>query len=447
VDLSSVWQSSEALLKARVSKEAYDTWFREISIGSIAENEATVKVPNRFFRDWIREHYQVILEDVLASVTGRPGLRVSYILPEAEPQEKAPLREGTERPAGLGTTRARRVSHINPRYTFATFVAAPNNQLARAASLKVAESPGTAYNPLLIYGGVGLGKTHLMQAIGNFVLERSDMRIAYVTSEQFTNEVINGIRYDKMIDVRRRYRNIDMLLIDDIQFIAGKQATQEEFFHTFNSLYEARKQIVLSSDRYPKDILEMEERLRSRLDWGLVADIQPYPLEARIAILRDKADREGIVLPDEVAAFVAGCIKANIRELEGSLIRLGAYASLTGQAITGEMARAVLKELVNDTKRVITLDAVQEAVAAKFHIKVADMKSKRRTKALVHPRQIAMYLCREITQQSYPEIARHFGGKDHTTIMHACRQIEKAKQADPGLQGMMEELKRQITGA
>jgi len=431
-----------------VSKEVFDTWFRDINIGTITDQEATVKVPNRFFRDWIREHYQVVLEDVLGSVVGRPGLRVSYVLPETEPQERPAVREGTERPAtGSGARAGRRPAHINPRYTFATFVAAPNNQLARAASLKVAESPGAAYNPLLIYGGVGLGKTHLMQAIGNFVLEHSDARIAYVTSEQFTNEVINGIRYDKMIDVRRRYRNIDMLLVDDIQFIAGKQATQEEFFHTFNSLYEARKQIVLSSDRYPKDIPEMEERLRSRLDWGLVADIQPYPLEARIAILRDKAEREGIVMPDEVAAFVAGNIKSNIRELEGSLIRLGAYASLTGQAITVAMAQNVLREMVNGTRRLVTLDAVQEAVAAKFHIKVADMKSKRRTKVLVYPRQIAMYLCREITQQSYPEIARHFGGKDHTTIMHACRQIEKAKQTDPGLQGMMEELKRQITGA
>ncbi len=297
--------------------------------------------------------------------------------------------------------------------------------------MKVAESPAVAYNPLLIYGGVGLGKTHLMHAIGNYVLEHSDLRIAYVTSEQFTNEVINGIRYDKMIDVRRRYRNIDMLLVDDIQFIAGKQATQEEFFHTFNSLFEARKQIVLSSDRYPKDIPEMEERLRSR----------------RIAILRDKAEREGIRIPDDVAMFVATNIKANIRELEGSLIRLGAYASLTGQAITLEMAQNVLRELVNEKKRVITLDAVQEAVAAKFHVKVADLKSKRRTRVLVYPRQIAMYLCREITQQSYPEIARHFGGKDHTTVMHACKQVEKGKQNDRGLLETLEELKRQVTGA
>jgi chromosomal replication initiator protein len=387
------------------------------------------------------------LEDVLGQAAEKKGLRVAYTISTPEAQGKEAPREAPERIPSSAVTRGRRPSQLNPRYIFATFVAAPNNQLARAASLKVAESPATAYNPLLIYGGVGLGKTHLMHAIGNFIVEHSDLRIAYVTSEQFTNEVINGIRYDKMIDVRRRYRNIDMLLVDDIQFIAGKQATQEEFFHTFNSLYEARKQIVVSSDRYPKDMPEMEERLRSRLEWGLVADIQPYPLEARIAILQDKADREGITIPDDVALFVAGSIKANIRELEGSLVRLGAYSQLTGQPITLEMAQSVLKELVNERKRVITLDAVQETVAAKFHLKMSDMKSKRRTKALVYPRQIAMYLCREITQQSYPEIARHFGGKDHTTVMHACKQIEKAKQLDPGLLGVLEELRRQVTGA
>jgi chromosomal replication initiator protein len=404
-------------------------------------------VPNRFFRDWIRDHYQAILEDVLGQVAEKRDLRVAYTISEPEEKGKEALREAIERAPIAVSTRGKRPTHLNPRYMFSTFVAASNNQLVRAACLKVAESPATAYNPLLIYGGVGLGKTHLMHAIGNFVLEHSDLRIAYVTSEQFTNEVINGIRYDKMIDVRRRYRNIDMLLVDDIQFIAGKQATQEEFFHTFNSLYEARKQIVVSSDRYPKEMPEMEERLRSRLEWGLVADIQPYPLEARIAILQDKADREGIAIPNDVAHFVANNIKSNIRELEGSLVRLGAYSQLTGQTITLEMAQNVLKELINERKRVITLDAVQEVVAEKFHIKISEMKSKRRTRVLVHPRQIAMFLCREITQQSYPEIARHFGGKDHTTVMHACKQIEKAKQSDPGLLGTLEELKRQITGA
>ena len=445
--LVSLWQETMVLLKERASQEVFETWFKELSIGNINDNQAILTVPNKFFRDWIRDHYQNLLEEALGTAMGQTAVRVSYVLPEAESREKPTSAPEPDRPVQAAALKGKRTAHLDGRYTFATFVAASNNQLARAASLKVAESPGISYNPLLIYGGVGLGKTHLMHAIGNLVMGRADLRIAYVTSEQFTNEVINGIRYDKMIDVRRRYRNIDMLLVDDIQFIAGKQATQEEFFHTFNSLYEARKQIVLSSDRYPKDIADMEERLRSRLDWGLVADIQPYPLEARIAILRDKSEREGIVLPDEVSMFVATNVKSNIRELEGSLIRLGAYATLTGQAITLEMAQNVLKELVNDARRVVTLDAIQEVVAARFHIKVSEMKSKRRTKALVYPRQMAMYLCREITQQSYPEIARHFGGKDHTTIMHACRQIAKAIENNPRLQGTLEELKRQIAGA
>jgi chromosomal replication initiator protein len=442
--LATVWNDAAVVLKEHTSKDVFETWFRDLSIGNISENEAILNVPNKFFRDWIRDHYQSLLEEALGTAMGRSGLRVNYALSEI-PAKPMMVKE-PERPVQPPSIKGKRTAHIDGRYTFSTFVAASNNQLARAASMKVAESPGTSYNPLLIYGGVGLGKTHLMHAIGNFVMGRADLRIAYVTSEQFTNEVINGIRYDKMIDVRRRYRNIDMLLVDDIQFIAGKQATQEEFFHTFNSLYEAQKQIVLSSDRYPKDIADMEERLRSRLDWGLVADIQPYPLEARIAILRDKSEREGINLPDDVSVFVASHVKSNIRELEGSLIRLGAYATLTGQTITLEMAKNVLKELVNESKRVITLEAVQEVVATKFHIKVSEMKSKRRTKALVYPRQVAMYLARDITQQSYPEIARHFGGKDHTTIMHACRQIEKAKENNPGLQRTLEELKRQIVG-
>ncbi len=442
--LATVWNDAAVLLKEHTSKDVFETWFRELSIGNISETEAILNVPNKFFRDWIRDHYQSVLEEALGTAMGRSGLRVNYALSDVP--AKAMVAKEPDRVVQTPSIKGKRTAHIDGRYTFSTFVAASNNQLARAASLKVSESPGTSYNPLLIYGGVGLGKTHLMHAIGNFVMGRADLRIAYVTSEQFTNEVINGIRYDKMIDVRRRYRNIDMLLVDDIQFIAGKQATQEEFFHTFNSLYEAQKQIVLSSDRYPRDIADMEERLRSRLDWGLVADIQPYPLEARIAILRDKSEREGINLPDDVSVFVASHVKTNIRELEGSLIRLGAYATLTGQTITLEMAKNVLKELVNDAKRVITLEAVQEVVATKFHIKVSEMKSKRRTKALVYPRQVAMYLARDITQQSYPEIARHFGGKDHTTIMHACRQIEKAKENNPGLQRTLEDLKRQIVG-
>src|SRR5437870_4065995 len=297
--LVSLWYETMVLLKERDSQEVFETWFKELSIGNISDNQATLTVPNKFFRDWIRDHYQNLLEEALGTAMGKTTVRVNYVLPETESPEKLTNAPEPDRPVQAVAVKGKRTAHLDGRYTFGTFVAASNNQLARAASLKVSESPGVSYNPLLIYGGVGLGKTHLMHAIGNLVMGRADLRIAYVTSEQFTNEVINGIRYDKMIDVRRRYRNIDMLLVDDIQFIAGKQATQEEFFHTFNSLFEARKQIVLSSDRYPKDIPEMEERLRSRLDWGLVADIQPYPLEARIAILRDKAEREGISIPDD----------------------------------------------------------------------------------------------------------------------------------------------------
>ena len=292
-----------------------------------------------------------------------------------------------------------------------------------------------------------MGKTHLLNAIGNHVAERSDLRIAYLTTEQFTNEVINSIRYDKMMDLRKRYRHIDMLMIDDIQFVAGKERTQEEFFHTFNTLYEARKQIVLSSDRFPKDMPDIEERLRSRFEWGLIADLQAPDVETRIAILRKKSEDEHIALPEDVIHYLANTMKNNIRELEGSLVRLGAYSSLTGQVITLEMAKNVLRDLIGEKKRIVSIEDIQEAVGAKFHVKIGELKSRRRSKTLVHPRQIAMYLCRELTEASFPEIGRHFGGKDHTTIIHACRQIAKAREADSALQITLEGLKEQILRA
>ncbi len=332
----------------------------------------------------------------------------------------------------------------NPKYTFENFVVGASNQFAHAASLAVAEQPARSYNPFFIYGGVGLGKTHLLNSIGNFVMEKGDLRIAYVTTEQFTNEVINSIRYDKMMELRRRYRNIDMLLIDDIQFLAGKERTQEEFFHTFNALYEDRKQIVLSSDRFPKEMPSMEERLRSRFEWGLIADLQPPDVETRIAILRKKSEEEGIVIGEEVIHLLAEGLKSNIRELEGALIRLGAYSTLTGQPITMDMVKTVLRDLLGNKKKVITPEDVQDVVARRFHVKVAELKSKRRTKTVVHPRQIAMYLCRELTDASFPEIGREFGGKDHTTIIHACRQIEKALEKDNALRATLDSLKEEI---
>ena len=343
--------------------------------------------------------------------------------------------------------RPKRGIQLNPKYTFKNFVVGAGNQFAHAACMAVAEQPAKAYNPLFIYGETGLGKTHLLNAIGNYVAERTDLRIAYLTTEQFTNEVINSIRYDKMMDLRKRYRHIDMLMIDDIQFLAGKERTQEEFFHTFNALYEAHKQLVLSSDRFPKDMPDIEERLRSRFEWGLIADLQPPDVETRIAILRKKSEDEGVTLPEDVVQFLATTMKSNIRELEGSLVRLGAYASLTGQTITLEMAKNVLRDLIGTKKKIVSMDDIQETVGARFHVKISDLKSRRRSKTLVHPRQIAMYLCRELTDSSYPEIGRQFGGKDHTTIIHACKQVIKAKDSDSALSATLDSLKEQILRA
>jgi chromosomal replication initiator protein len=402
-----------------------------------------VEVPNKFFGQWLTEHHKGLLSEALSAAHGGRELTVLFVTADKATVKAAEGRASTARVVPAG--RSRRTSPMNPKYTFKNFVVGASNQFAHAACLAVAEAPAQAYNPLFLYGGVGLGKTHLLNAIGNHIAETSDLRIAYVTTEQFTNEVINSIRYDKMMDLRKRFRNIDMLLIDDVQFLAGKERTQEEFFHTFNTLYEAHKQIVLSSDRSPKEIANTEERLQSRFGWGLIADLQPPDVETRIAILRKKSDDEGIALPEEVIQFLAANMKSNIRELEGSLVRLGAYASLTGQPIVLDMARNVLRDLIGEKKKIIAMDDIEEAVATRFHVKISEMKSRRRSKTLVHPRQIAMYLCRELTDASFPEIGRHFGGKDHTTIIHACKQIARAKEADSTLNATLESLKEQIT--
>jgi chromosomal replication initiator protein len=410
----------------------------------IENSTAHIGVPNKFFGDWLHTHYGPLLAEAVATARGGGDLAVSFVVfqnpstRQIEPQAILnAVRAGSQ-------AKSRRGIQLNPKYTFKNFVVGAGNQFAHAACMAVAEQPGKAYNPLFIYGGVGLGKTHLLNAIGNHVADQTDLRIAYLTTEQFTNEVINSIRYDKMMDLRKRYRHIDMLMIDDIQFLAGKERTQEEFFHTFNALYEGHKQIVLSSDRFPKDMPDIEERLRSRFEWGLIADLQPPDVETRIAILRKKSEDEGVKLPEDVIQFLSITMKSNIRELEGSLVRLGAYASLTGQVITLDMAKNVLRDLIGDKKKIVAMDDIQEAVCTQFHVKMTELKSRRRSKTLVHPRQIAMYLCRELTEASYPEIGRHFGGKDHTTIIHACRQVAKAKEADTTLLATLETLKEQI---
>ena len=442
---NAVWEEALAYIGAKVPKQVFDTWFVPVQLQHIEDSSARIAVPNKFFGEWLEKHYRGLLGEALAAAYGRDAVDVAFVTGSRAEARAGPVPAQTSVNRGSQAGRQRRTAHLNPKYTFTSFVVGASNQFAHAASLAVADKPAQAYNPLFIYGGVGLGKTHLLNAIGNHVAERTDLRIAYVTTEQFTNEVINSIRYDKMVDLRKRYRSIDMLLIDDVQFLAGKERTQEEFFHTFNSLYEARKQIVVSSDRFPREMPDMEERLRSRFGWGLVADLQLPDVETRIAILRKKSEDEGISLPEGVIQFLAENMKSNIRELEGALVRVGAYSSLTGQPITMEMARNVLRDVIGDKKKVIAMDDIQEAVATRFHVKIAELKSRRRSKTLVHPRQIAMHLCRELTDASFPEIGRQFGGKDHTTIIHACKQIAKAKEADAALTATLESLKNQIT--
>jgi len=442
---NAVWEEALAYIGAKVPKQVFDTWFVPVQLQHIEDSSARIVVPNKFFGEWLEKHYRSLLGEALAAAYGREAVDVAFVTSSRAEARSEPVPAHTSANRGSQAGRQRRTAHLNPKYTFTSFVVGASNQFAHAASLAVADKPAQAYNPLFIYGGVGLGKTHLLNAIGNHVAERTDLRIAYVTTEQFTNEVINSIRYDKMVDLRKRYRSIDMLLIDDVQFLAGKERTQEEFFHTFNSLYEARKQIVVSSDRFPREMPDMEERLRSRFGWGLVADLQLPDVETRIAILRKKSEDEGISLPEGVIQFLAENMKSNIRELEGALVRVGAYSSLTGQPITMEMAKNVLRDVIGDKKKVIAMDDIQEAVATRFHVKIAELKSRRRSKTLVHPRQIAMHLCRELTDASFPEIGRQFGGKDHTTIIHACKQIAKAKEADAALTATLESLKNQIT--
>jgi chromosomal replication initiator protein len=448
MSIESVWNEALSYIELKVPKQVYDTWFTPIVLERIEESTAYLAVPNKFFGDWLRQHYGDLLAESVASARGGGRMDIAFTIGRKAVSNQA---DG-ETPAGAATKgvaapRAKRGVQLNPKYTFQSFVVGAGNQFAHAACMAVAEQPAKAYNPLFLYGGVGLGKTHLLNAIGNHVAERSDLRIAYLTTEQFTNEVINSIRYDKMMDLRKRYRHIDMLMIDDIQFLAGKERTQEEFFHTFNTLYEARKQIVLSSDRFPKEMPDIEERLRSRFEWGLIADLQAPDVETRIAILRKKSEDEHIALPEEVIHYLANTMKNNIRELEGSLVRLGAYSSLTGQTITLDMAKNVLRDLIGEKRKIVSIEDIQEVVGAKFHVKIGELKSRRRSKTLVHPRQIAMYLCRELTEASFPEIGRHFGGKDHTTIIHACRQIAKAKESDATLQTTLEGLKEQILRA
>ena len=431
-----LWDDVLSVLKPEIDAESYDLWFRPLRALSLEGDRFVIQIPNAFFADWLREHYQKRLETLLQERAGQPvALGYNILKPVGELMRPAPTapRPAVSLPAPAAPMPVQD-TFLNPRYTFDTFVVGHSNRFAQAASHAVAKDLGKAYNPLFLYGGVGLGKTHLMHAIGNQVLKTNPhARVLYTTSEKFINEFIDSLRYEKMPQFRQRYRHLDCLLIDDIQFFVNKESSQEEFFYTFNSLYDSRKQIIICSDRPPKEIPTLQERLITRFEWGVIADVQAPELETRIAILRKKAEAENLFVPDDVILFVATHVRSNIRELEGSLIRVVAHASLTGVPLTMDSAKQVLRDTMakEEAAAPVSVEKIQEIVARHYHMDVHDMKSKRRTDAIAFPRQIAMYLARTLTDQSTTQIGDAFGGKDHTTVMHACQKIKQRLETDP----------------
>ena len=432
-------------LKDALGAEVVERWILPLKPSSVSEQHVVLEAPNPFFRDWVTAHYQERLRTLVggrqlqivaaSSATALPSFGVALGEPSA--------RRGDSVPLGVET-----IGPLNPKLTFDRFVVGPSNRFAHAASMAVAESPAKAYNPLFIYGGVGLGKTHLMQAIGQAILRRTaTTRVCYLSSEQFTNELIAAIQTKTTSKFRERYRTVGALLIDDIHFIAGKESTQEEFFHTFNALYNAHKQIVVSSDRLPKDIDGLEERLVSRFEWGLVTDIQSPDLETRIAILREKAMDASIEVPGEVIDFIAKQITSNIRELEGALIRVVAYARFFAKALSVENAQEVLKDMVREVGARFTIDSIQRRVSVYFRLSTEELKSARRQRSILYPRQVAMYLCRTLTESSLPEIGRAFGGRDHSTVLHAIEKIEREIAQDGHKKSLVDYLAKLITTA
>jgi chromosomal replication initiator protein len=437
------WQEILGYLKVKVNTQSYQTWLRPTRFSHVNHEEIVVRVPNREFRDWIQEHYGSLINEALSQL--HLELRkVQYVVDEGSEKKTSGTSESKAFQAKLDFES---VDHqLNPRYTFETFVVGNCNQFAHAAAQAVAETPAKAYNPLFLYGGVGLGKTHLMQAVGHLIKGKwKEMRLAYVSSENFTNEVINSLRYDRMVSFRDKYRNVDILLMDDIQFIAGKERTQEEFFHTFNTLYEAQKQVVISSDCPPKEIPGLEERLRSRFAWGLTADLQAPDLETKRAILAKKSESQGVALPDDVSDFVARKIKSSVRDLEGALTRLIAYSSLTGTPITLTMAQQVLKNLVDLEERRVSIENIQRAVCREFGLSLPQLKAKDNSRAVSYPRQIAMFLAKELTPASLPQIGREFGGKHHTTVLHSINKITELRESDRDLNRLVNKLRDSLT--
>lgn len=456
-----VWSGILRSIKSKLSQESFDTWFRPLTFEGLDASQRMIQVraPNSVIKNWVNTNYSSLVDESLSEVrldgylirwsTGEKvdQVGVSPVRPMADDRDNT---NGTQQngdssssPApGTATKKALQPPTLNPKYTYESFVVGSCNQFAHAASSAVADAPGKTYNPLYIYGGVGLGKTHLMHACGHAIKQRNNhLQLCYISSEKFMNELINAIRYDRTQGFRERYRSVDVLLIDDVQFMAGKERTQEEFFHTFNSLYDQQKQIVISSDCPPREIPTLEERLHSRFEWGLIADIEPPDLETKVAILKRKAETMGVTLPDDVALTIASRVKNNIRELEGSLVRIVAFASLRGVPITKTLAQDSLRHTMAEAESdVLSIQKIQKAVAASYRIRVDELISKSNTRRLSLPRQVAMYLCKTLTRHSYPEIGRAFGGKHHTTVIHSFTKIEALVERDDDIRRLVHEL-------
>src|SRR3989338_5299785 len=441
-DLTNLWNKILEHTRQEIGEQAFENWFTQASLVSATDDSLVIQVPSNFFKDWIYDHYRDILNIAILKTLGKV-LPVKFDIKERAFPKTAPVSQAQAAP--LEKPFPKKPFYLNPKYTFEGFVVGSSNRFAHAATLAIAEAPAKAYNPLFIHGGVGLGKTHLMQAACHYISEmHGNLRLFYTTSESFTNELINGIQTRTTQKFREKYRNVDVLLIDDIHFIAGKDATQEEFFHTFNALYDGHKQIVLSSDRPPKTIPGLEERLVSRFEWGLVTDIQPPDFETRIAILKKKAERNNIKLPDDVLYFIAENIKTNIRELEGGLIKLIAYSALENKKIDLALAKEALKDIGAENSKKITAALIQQKVADYFDIRPSEMKTKKRTRQIAYPRQVAMYLAREMTGLTLPEIGGYFGGRDHSTVIHACGKVEHDLKKNQNVKNLIQKLMLEI---
>ena len=440
MDLIKIWENAQDAIKSQVGEASYETWFTGLRPTEKSSDTLKIEAPDEFFKNWLADRYSNIIQNIVNQLAGA-NIIIEFAVSSSVIEDTHTMPVLQENRTVSANTHNRSIHETQQRFSFNNFVVGPGNRFAYAASLAVAESPAKAYNPLFIYGSVGLGKTHLMQATTGYIQKyHPQLKHCYISSEQFTNELINAIRHKTTIQFRQKYRNIDVLLIDDIQFIAGKESTQEEFFHTFNTLHENRKQIIICSDRPPKEISNLEERLVSRFTWGLITDIQPPDFETRVAILRKKLELETTKVPDDVIYFIAEQIKTNIRELEGALIRVVACSLLEDRSISLDMAKNVLKDMVKESVKIISVEMIQKQVSEFFNINIVELKSSRRHKHLVLPRQVAMYLTRKLTKHSLPEIGNTFGGKDHTTVMHSCKKIEQVLTNDPELRRTVEQL-------